>query len=281
MIIGISTLAFGKTSKEDIVKIAEENNWIIEFSSSFPHDEGMINFFEKTKIKRFAHNYFPAPKKPFVLNLGSTDEMVRRHSIEHCILGLQLSHKCGAPFFSAHAGFCIDPDPDQLGQKLDVNVNISRRLNWELFIDSIEKILKEANRLEVSFLIENNVTAKFNLREDRQEVLFCSNPDEMIKLVKQIDAERFGLLMDTAHLKVSSKALNFDLIDAVKKIKPFVKYVHHSDNNGERDTNEVLKEDYWFLQHMKEFKDSIHIIEVKDISIETIKNQIDLLSGRK
>ena len=172
------------------------------------------------------------------MNLGSVNEQIRKQSIAHCIQGLYLSKQSGAEYFSAHAGFCIDPNPEQLGEQLDVNIPISRAENWNLFITSIKEVLVEAEKLNVSFLIENNVTAKFNLRNDEQEVLFCSRPEEMIKLIKEINSNKFGLLLDTAHLKVSSKTLHFDLESAVNTIKSFVKYIHHSDNNGEKDTNE-------------------------------------------
>ena len=276
--IGISTLAFCKKNREDIVALAKKNDWMIEFSSSFSYQEDMSDYFTGINIKRLAHNYFPAPKEPFVINLASTDEEIRRRSIEHCIQGLRLSKKSGAPCFSAHAGFCIDPEPFQLGKQLEVNIAIDRNLNWKLFLDSVQIILSEAEHLGLLFLIENNVTAKFNLREDGQEVLFCSRPEEMIQLIKEIDSERFGLLLDTAHLKVSSKALNFDMNGAVEKVKSLVKYVHHSDNDGAKDTNQSIAVDYWFLPWMQEFSQCIHILEVKDIDTDEIKNQLNLLN---
>ena len=279
MNMGISTLAFAKKTREEIVVLAKENDWTIEFSSSFPFQEDMIDFFNKADIKRLAHNYFPAPKEPFVINLASANEEIRKCSIEHCIQGLQLSKKCGATFFSAHAGFCIDPDPYQLGKQLDVNVAIDRDLNWKLFLDSVQIILLEAERLGLTFLIENNVTAKFNLRDDRQEVLFCSRPEEMTKLVTEISSERFGLLLDTAHLKVSSQALGFNVEEAVEKIKPYVKYIHHSDNDGESDTNESISSDYWFLPFMNQFKDCTHILEVKNITTNQIKHQLSIMDS--
>lgn len=277
--IGVSTLAFQNKRREEIVDLAKENDWTIEFSSSFPFQKDMADFFMKTNIKRLAHNYFPAPLEPFVINLASNTEEIRQRSIAHCIQGLQLSKKCGASYFSAHAGFCIDPNPYQLGKQLNVNVDIDRNLNWTLFLNSLRTILLEAERLNLSFLIENNVTAKFNLRKDGQEILFCSRAEEMIRLVEEVSSDNFGLLLDTAHLKVSSQALNFEMNKAVEKIKPFVKYVHHSDNDGSSDTNKSIAEKYWFLPWMQEFNQCIHILEVKNIETEEIKNQIKLLQN--
>jgi sugar phosphate isomerase/epimerase len=264
-------------TKSEIVDLAIKHGWTIEFSSSFPHDNDMVRFFTEARVNRMAHNYFPAPKDPFVLNLASSDKDIRARSIAHCMQGLELSKKCGSPYFSAHAGFCIDPDPVQLGNQLNVNQDIDRDNNWKLFLDSLRTILGIAEQMEVGFLVENNVTTKFNLRRDGQEVLFCSGPEEMVQLVKEIDSNWFGLLLDTAHLKVSAAALEFDWDQAADKVQPYVRYVHHSDNNGEKDTNEPLGKDYWFLNKMKHFRNCIHVIEVKNIAPLKIEDQINLL----
>jgi ribosomal protein S18 acetylase RimI-like enzyme/sugar phosphate isomerase/epimerase len=279
--IAISTLAFKGKSREEIVALAKKNDWTIEFSSSFPYQDDMDDFFTNAAIKRLAHNYFPAPAKPFVLNLASTNEAIRQQSINHCISGLELSNKAGAPCFSAHAGFCIDPDPEQLGQRLDVNVKIERKKNWKLFIESVNTILAKAEQLDLSFYIENNVTASFNLRADKEEVLFCSRADEMIRLYDEVNSDSFGLLLDTAHLKVSSQALKFDANNAVEKLVPYIKYVHHSDNNGKRDTNEAIDSNYWFLPWMRKFEKSIHVLEVKNIDKNQIKRQLAFLNDHE
>lgn len=278
MKIGVSTLAFGNMGREEVVELARENKWTIEFSSSFPAQADMPDYFKKINIPRFAHNYFPAPKEPFVLNLASKNSVIRKRSIEHCLLGLELSAACGATYFSAHAGFCIDPLPHELGNKLHVNTPINRKENWGYFLESLRFILTKAEKMGVSFLVENNVTSFQNLREDNQDVLFCSRPEEMVRLVNEIDYENFGLLLDTAHLKVSGEALQFDLMKAVEEVKPFVKYLHHSDNDGRKDTNEPLDKNYWFLPFMKNFKDCVHILEVKNQSIDQIREQLALLA---
>ncbi len=277
--LGISTLAFKGIAREEITAIATQNNWMIEFSSSFPHQEDMEEFFINSNVKRLAHNYFPAPLEPFVLNLASANEAIRRRSIDHCISGLEISKKAGAPCFSAHAGFCIDPDPKALGSQLNVNVPINRDHHWDLFITAVKEIVAKAKSLGLSFFIENNVTAPFNLREDKQEVLLCSQAHEMVKLCDIIDSDQFGILLDTAHLKVSSQALDFDINSAVSELEPYIKYIHHSDNDGQKDTNERVGQNYWFLPWMNKFEHCIHILEVKNISQDLIKEQIEVLNS--
>ncbi len=279
MNLAVSTLAFGKTSREEVVQIAQDQGFTIEFSSSFPYQEDMVEYFLDADINRLAHNYFPAPQVPFVINLASRDTQIREKSVQHCLQGLRISKACGAPYFSAHAGFCIDPDPEQLGKQLDINAEVDRTLNWSIFLDSVEMVLKEAEKLGISFLIENNVTARFNLREDGQEILFCSRPAEMMKLADSFSANNFGLLLDTAHLKVSSQALEFDLDEAVMLIKDHVKYIHHSDNDGATDSNSPISDHYWFLPWMVEFSDCIHVLEVKNQNLDEIITQLKMLQA--
>ena len=56
-----------------------------------------------------------------------------------------------------------------------------------------------------------------------------------------------------------------------------MKAVHHSENDGLSDTNMALKENYWFIPFMKELSKIYHVVEVKNISIQIIKNQIKIL----
>ena len=79
----VSTLAFMGKQIEEIISIAQQNNYIIEFSSGLPFNENTTQLFLDAPIKKFAHNYFPAPKIPFVLNLASSNDEIRKTSIAH------------------------------------------------------------------------------------------------------------------------------------------------------------------------------------------------------
>ena len=60
------------------------------------------------------------------------------------------------------------------------------------------------------------------------------------------------LLLDVAHLKVSSNILKFDLIKANKKIEKFVAAYHLSDNDGLNDTNDLITKQSWFIKKLKQ-----------------------------
>ena len=277
MQLAISTLAFMGMQAEEIVLLAKKNNWTLEFSSGMPYREDMEEFFIHAPVKRFAHNYFPAPKVPFVLNLASSNIEIRNQSIAHCINGLQLSKQVGTPFFSAHAGFCVDPNPDELGRKLVLSKPIDRKVHWTLFIDSLKIITTKAQELGLTFLIENNVLAAVNLHPDGSNPLFCCDADEMLLMLKEVNHPSLGLLIDTAHIKVSARTLKFNADETIKKLIDKILCIHHSDNDGSFDTNDKLTTGYWFLPHIANFKSIVHVLEVKKLNEEEVKQQLNIL----
>ncbi len=124
--IYVSSLALEGSTPEEMIQKAQQNNWALEFSSGMHFQPNMEMLFLNTSIKRMPHNYFPAPKVPFVLNLASTNNDIRNKSIEHCKKGLWLAKKSFAPFYTAHAGFCVDPKPHELGDKIQSGLRITR-----------------------------------------------------------------------------------------------------------------------------------------------------------
>ncbi len=276
--IYISSLAFSGKPVEEMIATVKKHSWALEFSSGIPYRPEMESIYLDAPIKKIPHNYFPAPKEPFVLNLASINESIRNQSIAHCKKGLWLSQQSAAPFFSAHAGFCIDPDPNQLGRKIEYKQDFNKTENKRLFIESISTILQTAEELGVDFLIENNVIASFNLTASKDNPFLCCESAEIKWLFNKLNNSRLGLLLDTAHLKVSCQTLDLQIDKEIGNLLPFVKAIHHSDNEGLVDDNQELKNNYWFLPYMTTIDQSIvHVIEVKNISTNMIEKQINLL----
>jgi sugar phosphate isomerase/epimerase len=273
----VSSVAFASMQAEEMIAIVRENGWGLEFSSGMSYNENMELLYLSSDIKRIPHNYFPAPKVPFVLNLASSDETIRSISVNHCLNGLRIAKRSNSPFFAAHAGFCIDPDPEQLGSEIPFDSHFHREKNKELFLKSIQEILITAEQLELEFLIENNVIAGFNYNYNVNPFLCCES-SEIEWLHKSIDNKLFGILLDTAHLKVSCHTLGKDKVSEFKSIQSFVRGIHHSDNDGTKDDNSPLTNDYWFLPFMKESIDIPHVLEVKDLSISEVIAQIKYLN---
>ncbi len=276
--IYISSIAFAGQSPKEIAELIIEHQLPFEFSSGMPPNKDLLNYFFAHPYPKLAHNYFPAPEIPFVINLASKDKEILETSINHCLQGLEISKKAKAPFYCAHAGFCLDPNPNELGKKLKQSTAlIDREAHWEIFINSVQYILGKAEELGIDFYIENNVCAAMNINIHGQNPLLCSDFRELKRLFKEVKHPRLGLLLDTAHLKVSARTLSFDLKEAMIDLKPLIKAIHHSDNDGLLDSNLPIEKNYWFGQFMIHFRNLPQVLEVKKQSIIEIERQVKLL----
>lgn len=275
----ISSVAFQKNNLGQIIEICNDNNFNLEFSSNLPNDYKNLELFKGFRGKKLIHNYFPAPKQPFVINLASANKYILKKSIEHCKKNILRTSKFDLPFYAVHAGFCLDPQISHLGGKIISSVEkINRKLNMDIFIESLKELTDYAVKLEVNLYIENNVLSSENYElNHNQNIFLCTDYDEIKFIMDKFDIKNFGLLLDTGHLKVSSKTLNLDLNDQVENILKYTRAIHHSDNDGLRDINLPLDEHYWFLPFMKNKNDLIHVIEVKNLNSKAVLNQFKIL----
>jgi sugar phosphate isomerase/epimerase len=272
-----SSTAFRNFPIEKTIQIAEKANLALEFSSGLPYKENMTDMFLNASMERLPHNYFPAPKDPFVLNLASLDDAIWEKSVDHCAKNLELAAQVNAPFYSVHAGYCVDPHPSNLGKGFSLKMSFPRSKYWEKFLGAIEKLATIAEKLGVGLHIENNVVTKQNLIPGGSSPLLCADPDECSKLITEMNLSVLGLHLDTGHLKVSANTFNFSKSDFISKLGDYICSIHHSENFGEDDTNDPIDMNYWFLEHMKSFKNAYHILEVHDQSLPQIYEQFELL----
>jgi sugar phosphate isomerase/epimerase len=187
------------------------------------------------------------------------------------VRGIELSHAVGAPFFSAHAGFCVDPKPSELGRKLEQVTRIDRGANWQNFIVSLKAVLERTRDLPTGFLIENNVLALVNRYADGTNPLLCVDADEQLRAITEGNDPRLGLLFDTAHMKVSAATLGFDLLTSTEQLLPRIRCVHHSDNNGVVDDNRTFGEGYWFQTFMPKATHAVHVLETKKCAPDELR----------
>lgn len=275
----MSSMFFSNLTLKDAVDEAFLLGLPLEFSSGIPYSEDNVDIFLKANIKRYLHNYFPAPKEPFVLNLASSNEVIRKKSIDHAKNGLKLAQTVNCGFYSIHAGFCLDPDATELGQLITSEGRLERNVYLDQFISSLQELLEYADLLKVDLLIENNVITKFNYDHHGTDPFLCTTPEEIIEVFNLIDHPRLKLLLDTGHLKVSSVTHGFDLIESFCSIEKYIGAIHHSDNDGLSDTNNPLAEGYWFLPFLKKLSHIPHILEVRASNEITINEQVELIKN--
>jgi sugar phosphate isomerase/epimerase len=277
MQFAVSTTAFRGQSIREMIRVAKEEGFRLEFSSGLPHDPEIESIFREADCPRMPHNYFPAPRESFVLNLASFHDQTRERSIEHCKKALRLAAAAGAPFYSVHAGLCVDPAPADLGHKLPRQDERPREGYWRRFVESVALLAVEAGVLGVKFLVENNVVSRMNVSSSGRHPLLCASGDEMLRLITEVGNPSLGILLDTGHLKVTSRSLRFSPGTFLADVEEHIRGIHHSDNDGTEDTNRPVTADYWFLRHMQRHADAYHILEVHDQSVSQIREQFRIL----
>lgn len=277
--IYISTGGFKNFLPEKTIKILNKKKInCIELSGGQYSKKISNNIIKKRKINFAIHNYFPVPKKSFVLNLASNDTKIYSKTLKNFKKSINLSNKLKSKYFSFHAGFLLDPNPKELGKTLKKIKLQPRKEALEIFVHRVNKIANYAKKKNVKILIENNVITKKNLIRFGKNPLLLTSPTEIIKFFRRTN-ENVGFLLDVGHLKVSSKTLKFNLLNAHKKLKPIIEGYHLSENNGLEDSNKSFNKNSWFLKNMKSNL-SYYSIEVYTPDIDKL-NELKKIIKRK
>ena len=226
------------------------------------------------EMRFFVHNYFPVPDKPFVLNLAHPE--TRARSVAHCNGAIDLCVRLGIDQYSVHAGFAVNPRPQDLGRQQDhlepLDFDESRRL----FIDGVREVADYARQNGVELLLENNVVAGFNCPSGINKRYHLADMDESAHLLALFDHPAVGMMLDVGHLNVSAVTLGFDPVAFVKRFQAHVRAVQISDNDGTADQNHPVKADSWFWEHVPWDQAAYVSLEVSGQDMESLKAQIDL-----
>ncbi len=242
------------------------------------HDHNAIENIEKIKNKaNFSlHNYFPPPKKSFVINLASSNNFIFERSIEHAKKAIDICSLIKSNVYSLHAGFRIDPDVNELGKKISSKKLIgSYKVALQRFQEALKILSEYSSEKKIDLYIENNVFSAQNKRS------FGTNP---FLLSTCLEIENFldykpsnvKLLLDVAHLKVSANSLNFNSIETLKRLKSYISAYHLSDNNGLADTNDCIDSKSWFWNHIN-YDSEFYTVEVYRKDLSFLKEQVKLV----
>ena len=108
--------------------------------------------------------------------------------------------------------------------------------------------------------------------------LLLTTPSEILNFFKKLKYYKLdiGLLLDVAHLKVSSKTLGFNLQKAHRDLSKIITAYHLSDNNGFQDSNQKFDKKSWFWKNLKK-KVKFFTIEVYNVDYKVYLNLIKIL----
>jgi len=244
-----------------------------EYYDNFEND--LLELKERYNLNYRCHNYFPPPRKPFVLNLASLNDETFQMSFDHLQQVIALSNRLGADKFAFHAGFFIDIKLNEIGKKLSRDNLFDEKEAIERFCNAYSVIKKQAKN--VSLFIENNVFSKTNADTyDGENPFMMTNFNEYKSLKEKID---FNLLLDVAHLKVSAKTLRLDWEEEFENMISVSSYIHVSDNDGFHDLNNQLTKSSSLLSMLKQSdtKNKDFTLEIYD-GMDAIKKSHEVLS---
>ncbi len=237
--------------------------------------EDLLNLKEKYTLTYLIHNYFPPPKTEFVLNLASLDDAIFNMSIRQLERALKLACRLGVKKLGFHAGFYLEIGLNEIGGTLLSEQMNDKRKAYERFCHGYNVIKQQASGIEL--YIENNVISQENyFKFGSENPLMLTAPEDFRELSRDLN---FKLLLDIAHLNVSSKALGFDFISELTQLAKKTDYFHLSDNDGFRDQNKAIDRESIISKSLKqiEIMDKTVTLEIY-ASMSQLKKSYDVVN---
>ena len=226
---------------ESVEQIAKTGFNNIELSGGTKRDKRSVNKLlelkEKYSLTYRCHNYFPPPIDDFVMNLASDSSKIYMKTLNIINESIDLSGIFRSDKYGFHAGFLTDISTSEIGKTVKSRALFDKDEALLRFNNRVEW-LTENNNSDVKIYIENNVVSKNNFANfgGKNCFLMTSYAD-----VRQLKKElNFNLLLDVAHLYVSSNTLGKNFYEEFTALNALSDYLHISDNNGLSDENKRL-----------------------------------------
>ncbi|MDQ5920839.1 MAG: Xylose isomerase [Pseudomonadota bacterium] len=249
--------------KDSVSQLANAGFLNIELTGGTKYYDGfeqdLLELKDKYNLNYLCHNYFPPPKTPFVVNIASLNDDVYQNSIDHFKSAINLSKQLGAKKFGFHAGFLIDIKVHEIGKPITKELLQNKEKSFDRFCTAFN-LLKDASD-DINLYIENNVISETNYKTyNGENFLMLTNYQNYLELVERLD---FNLLLDVAHLKVSSRVLNLDFKTEISNMLGKSDYLHISDNDGLHDLNYGMTKDSELFKILANFD-----LSQKDFTLE-------------
>ncbi len=223
-----------------------------------------------SKIDIQIHNYFPVPKKPFVINLASRNDHVLSETVNHIKNSIDLASLLNNKTYSFHAGFLLDPHHDELGGVIKKRSLNDRRISLDIFIERVRELSKYALNAGVKLYVENNVVNTNHIDVNGEDPFLLTQSEEIIYFLNYMPSN-VKLLLDTGHLKVSSVTHGRSYSEELDTLMPYVGAFHLSDNNGKRDSNSGFDSTVWFWKYLSRDIDFVTLEIYRESLSEIIK----------
>lgn len=279
------------TLREQLVFFQKNKIFNIELSgnlSSLPlfKIKYELKKYKKKGFKFLLHNYFPAPKKPIVLNFISKNLQTFKASKSIIKNAINISHSSMLDFYAFHPGYLSDADLNKDGYFIFKKKNFTRAEGLNIFIERFSKFydLLNLEKKSCKIALEN----LFPEPNGHINSIMCTYEEiEEVLLSQKLKKKKIFLIIDLGHLAISSNFLNFDRIKFIEKIlekfEDRILEVHISENDEKNDLHLGLKINSWQLEALRIFKKKkknlIYTLESRNCSIREIKNNIKMIKS--
>ena len=254
--IYVSTACINEKKLNENLKIFNKLNIKnIELTGNISFEKNYKKILKYYKINHkfnfLIHNYFPIPKKPFMLNLGTENTYLNKKSVDNCLKAIDLCNQLKIKKFSVHAPFLVNFKTSEAGKKIKERKISNKSKILKIFKKNFT-LLKKYIDNDVKLYVENNVLSKENF------INFGKKNPLMLTSFKDFDDMRqelnFKPLLDVGHLKVSSKTLGLNFKEEFDNFSKYTDFIQVSDNNGLKDQNYKLKKNGMIFNKLKTLK---------------------------
>ena len=252
----------------------------IEIGSNHQYEEN-YNYVLKKKCNYLIHNYFPVPKKSFVINIATLYYKIRSRSINQIKKSILFCKKSKAKLYTFHPGFLSDPEGEGNGNKKSRNYDFKWKakllkknylVSWSYMIKSIKEVIEFAKKKNINIAIETEGSV------NASDHLLMQKPIEYKKFMKIFSNKEIGINLNIGHLNLASKKFKFDKFKFIKLISNYIVAFECSHNYGRDDNHLPLKKYAWYWRVLKDkkYENLPKILEFRYVSVQKILNSVKL-----
>ena len=261
-----------------LAECKKENISNVELGSNHIYEKDLKKIIQKYNFRFLVHNYFPIPKKSFVVNIASLNKKIRTISIQHIKKAINFCKVTNSKLYTMHPGFLADPiTTSRTKNNYDFvwnnnNLNKNYNLAFNNMLSSLKKIVHFAKNKKVRVAIETEGSFK------KKNLLLMQKPAEYKELFKYFKPNDLGINLNIGHLNLASRAFKFSKFEFVKEFKQYILAIELSHNNGIEDQHLPLKKNewYWKIINDPDFSKIYKILEFRNTDIKKMKKAIEL-----
>ncbi len=254
----------------------------VELGSNHAPVADPLKVLARFDFEYLAHNYFPIPKEPFVLNVASLDDRIRERSVTHVLEAIDFCATADVGLYTFHPGFVTDPkgaNKDASNYDFQFEAKRLAEANYEAafarMMASLETAVAHAakRRVRVAIETEGSVT--------KPDHLLMQRPSELRRLIERFDPDELGINLNLGHLLLASNAFHFPMQELVSVVADHVVAMELSHNAGAHDEHQPLRQDgwYWDLIRDPRFERAYKILEFRNAAVGDILANLSWLQA--